>query len=213
MDGTRRKRALVIGCLLALRTLPCAGREAATEVEFQVFDVANLGPKTLAATERLVSEILLAGGIHARWSGVAASKLQLLKTDFSPQKSNYCSTLSGPNRLQVAIFARAPSGLTEQTLGFSLPCAESGVQVVLYADQAAKVSENNAPAFSRVLAYAMAHEFGHVWRHSSRHDDNGLMKGVWSKSDWQRAAVSIVPLLPEQTRRINIAAQKRGLLP
>jgi len=32
----------------------------------------------------------------------------------------------------------------------------------------------------------VAHELGHVLLHSAEHEDSGLMKAVWSKSDWQR---------------------------
>jgi hypothetical protein len=67
------------------------------------------------------------------------------------------------------------------------------------------VSQITAPTFGRVLGYALAHELGHVLIRSAGHEDSGLMKGVWSKADWQRAAVTIIPFSPEQTRRIRAA--------
>jgi hypothetical protein len=84
----------------------------------------------------------------------------------------------------------------------SLPCAKRGVQVTIYADRAADVSGAGGPTFGRVLGYATGHELGHVLLHSGVHDTAVLMKGVWSKRDWQRAAVSIIPFGPTDMRRI-----------
>jgi hypothetical protein len=98
--------------------------------------------------------------------------------DFSARTSGECANASGLNFLRVAVFARAPAELPALALGFSLPCTMAGIQVIVYADHVAKVSEVTTPTFSRVLGYAMAHELGHVLLHSSEHEDIGLMKGV-----------------------------------
>jgi hypothetical protein len=44
---------------------------------------------------------------------------------------------------------------------------------------------------------------GHVLTHSTGHANSGLMKGVWSKTDWQRAAADLILFSPEQARRIR----------
>jgi DNA-binding MurR/RpiR family transcriptional regulator len=80
--------------------------------------------------------------------------------------------------------------------------------VTIYADRIAKVSETAALTFGRVLGYAMAHELGHVLLHSVAHEDIGLMKSVWSRFDWQRAAVSVIPFNPRQSRQIVTAIQE-----
>jgi hypothetical protein len=56
------------------------------------------------------------------------------------------------------------------------------------------------PELRRFRARLVAHELGHVLLRSSAHDSSGLMKGVWAKSDWQRAAVTIIPFTPDQAR-------------
>jgi hypothetical protein len=35
------------------------------------------------------------------------------------------------------------------------------------------------------LGYALAHEVGHVLLRSESHGSAGLMRGIWSRADWQ----------------------------
>jgi hypothetical protein len=167
-----------------------------------IYDGAALGSKALDRTERLASAILSASGLQSSWSEGSPSDWQTLRADFTARPAAECLTVPIPAILRVQIFRHAPPGLSSQALGLSLPCSKEGVQVAIYADRIAKVSETGGPTFCRVLAYAIAHELGHVLLHSARHEDTGLMKAVWSKSDWQRAAVSIVSFSPAETRHI-----------
>ena len=121
-----------------------------------------------------------------------------------------CRADLGPAIVRLRILPQAPAGLPAQALGFSLPCARSGVQVTILADRVATVSETAGPTFGRVLGYAMAHEVGHVLLQSDTHTTAGLMKGIWSKSDWQRAAVSVVSFSLAEARQI---AALRGRTP
>ena len=100
--------------------------------------------------------------------------------------------------MRAEILPHAPSGFSQQALGYALPCAERGMQVTIYADRVEVVSRTNLAAFYRVLGHAIAHEVGHVLLRSGAHDTTGLMRGAWAKSDWQRAAVTIIPFTPGQ---------------
>ena len=59
----------------------------------------------------------------------------------------------------------------------------------------------NSTRFSFYLD-TMAHELGHMLLHSGAHAPTGLMKGIWSKTDWQRAAVSVIEFSPAQVQQI-----------
>jgi hypothetical protein len=50
------------------------------------------------------------------------------------------------------------------------------------------------------IGHALAHEIGHVLLRSCAHDNSGVIKGVWAKSDWQCVAVSILPCTKGQAR-------------
>jgi hypothetical protein len=201
-------RAWRLGVPLALWTLSGAAQTLPLRIQIMVYDRAGVAPKALSQAEGLTGKILVAAGVDTEWSAGAISDLQRLGTDFTARTPVDCASGSGTDLVRVAVFGHAPAGLPVQALGFSLPCAMTGIQVVIYADRVAKVSETNAPTFSRVLGYAMAHELGHVLLRSAGHGDFGLMRGVWSKSDWQRAAVSIIPFSPAQAGQITGMAQK-----
>jgi hypothetical protein len=53
-----------------------------------------------------------------------------------------------------------------------------------------------------VLAHALTHELGHVLLRSDLHEKSGLMKAIWTESDWQRAAVTIIPFSLDDMRFI-----------
>lgn len=194
-------RAWRSGLVLALCAYCSAGATLPVRIEVVVYDGAALGKRTLSSAEKITEEILLVSGLATQWSVGPTSELNRLGIDFSAQTSGACVGQL-PGLLKVLILARAPAGFSTEALGFSLPCATTGIQVILYVDRIAQVRARTAPTFQRVLGYAMVHELGHVLLRSARHGDSGLMKAVWSASDWQRSAVSIMPFSPEQSRRM-----------
>lgn len=192
-----------IGLLLtSLLSTAGLGQEAPlTELSIITYDAAHIGPKTLDQAERLTGTILLTAGIRSRWQAGDAKQLANLHQDFTAYSAKDCQA-DRASVLRVQILPRAPVGLSPNALGFSLPCARSGIQVTIYADRISNVSETGGPTFGRVLGYAIAHELGHVLLHSDAHAPAGLMKGTWSKSDWQRAAVSVIPFSPAEAQQI-----------
>jgi len=167
-----------------------------------VYDAAGIGTKTLERTEHFGEVILSASGLPSIWSAGKASDLASLGTDFTARTTRECLVGPIPPVLRVRVLRTAPPGVAPQTLGFSLPCARAGVPVTIYADHAATVSQAGGPTFCRVLAYAIVHELGHVLLRSEAHEASGLMKAIWSKGDWQRAAVSFISFTPVDVRRI-----------
>lgn len=193
------------GLLLGLGTFRGTGQPRPIKIPIVIYDTAAVGTKTLFRAEQLTGRILRAAGLEAEWSTGSIADLKRLKMDFTARDAGECNGIFTPSLLRVQILPRAPVGVPLQALGFSLPCAMTGIQVIVYADRVAAASQQMAPTFSRVLGYTLAHELGHVLIHSARHEDSGLMKGIWSKVDWQRAAVDIVPFSPGQARRIRAA--------
>jgi hypothetical protein len=204
----RLTRAWRSGALVTFWALGAAGQTVPIRIQIVVYDSGNVGVKTLSAAESVTGKILSSAGLDAKWTAGPISDLERLGMDFTARTPEECTNASSPEFLRVQVVAHAPLGFQAQALGFSLPCATTGIQATLYADRVAKVSGPMAPTFSRVLGYAMAHELGHVLLHSAEHDHTGLMKGAWSRNDWQRAAVSNIPFSPVQARQIVGAIQK-----
>lgn len=203
-----RRMASLMACtaLAALSTTALAGatgdsNQHDSQIIISIYDLAHVGSKTLIQSEQLVTAIFAAAEVDARWTTGSVLDARPVMLDFSPRDAGECRAALA-SVLLVQIMARAPSGFPPQALGFSLPCAERGVQVTVYEDRVELVSRTTLASFPRVLAYALVHELGHILLRSSLHTQSGLMKGIWTKSDWQRAAVTIIPFSPDQARFI-----------
>ncbi len=201
--ATDVSQACRTGLILYLLWTAAAGQgRPDRKLSIMVYDAAQVGAKTLEHSESLAGTILLKAGIQSRWDAGPVEDLGNLGLDFTAYLGSECHAgpIAGIVRLQI--LSHSPASWAAQALGFSLPCARHGLQVTIYADRVAGVSESGRPTFGRVLAYVMAHELGHLLLHSGRHEDTGLMKGIWSKSDWQRAATSIISFSPSEARQI-----------
>jgi hypothetical protein len=202
-------KTLRMGLLLSLLSTAALSQASPhLKVTIVIYDSAHVGAKTLGRTERIAGTILQTAEIESRWDTGPVQDLGNLGTDFTAYSRGDCEHRPTSAILRVHILPRAPSGVAAQALGYSLPCPKGGVQVTIFADRAATVSEMGGPTFGRVLGYAIAHELGHVLLHSGAHDAAGLMKGIWSKRDWQRAAVSIIPFSPTDVQRIAALHQR-----
>lgn len=201
MDANKSRRMGLELCLLLTAT--ASQSLADTRLSIIVYDAAHIGPKTLVRAERLAGAILGTVGILPNWNAGPLGDLASLGTDFTAYGRKECNSEQSPAILRVQILQHAPVGLAAQALGFSLPCARRGIQVTIYADRVSSESETGGPTFGRVLGYAIAHELGHVLLHSDAHTPAGLMKGTWSKADWQRAAVSVISFSPVEARQIT----------
>jgi hypothetical protein len=171
------------------------------EIIVSVYDFAHIGAKTVAQSEQLATRIFALAGVDAQWNTGSPSETKKIMLDFRATGPGGC-TAPLPSVLQVQILSQAPRGLPPQALGFSLPCAERGMQVTLFEDRIEAVSQASHASFYRVLAHALAHELGHVLLRSDLHEKIGLMKAIWTESDWQRAAVTIIPFSPNDNRTI-----------
>jgi hypothetical protein len=197
--------------LLSLLSTAIVGQEPPrVKLSIVVYDSAHVGSKTTEYAEHVAGEILAKASIQSSWLAGPVEELGSLGMDFTAYAAKACHPDLGQATVRLQILPHAPAGLPAQALGFSLPCARSGVQVTILADRVATVSETAGPTFGRVLGYVMAHEVGHVLLQSDTHTTAGLMKGIWSKSDWQRAAVSVVSFSLAEARQI---AALRGRTP
>lgn len=193
-----------VGLFIVSTLLPRAAGQELSPIELSIvaYDAARVGPKTLHQAESVAATILLTAAIRSRWEAGHLQEVRTLGMEFTAYTRQQCQAGPISAVLRVQILPYAPAGLPPSALGFSLPCARSGVQVTIYADRVANVSKTGGPTFGRTLGYAIAHELGHVLLHSGAHGPDGLMKAIWSKGDWQRAAVSVIPFSPSQARQI-----------
>ncbi len=187
---------------IPLAAAPDGSIRCENRITVSTYDFANIGSKALRQGEQLASYIFAVAGVDTQWTTGSLSDAQGRLNDFRAAPDDGQCRTPLPSVLRVQILSHGPNGFAPQALGYALPCALRGTQVTLYADRIEQVSRTTLALFYRVLGYALAHELGHVLLRSAEHDDSGLMKSVWSKSDWQRAAISIIPFAPDQARRL-----------
>ncbi len=172
-----------------------------------IYDFANVAPGTLEPAEALAAEIFARAGIALRLETATSVDGKPLGSDFSASGVDGCMQSPAPAVIRAQILPHAPPGFPARALAYSLPCAHWGAQITLYADRMETVSRRDNIFLDRVLAYSLAHELGHVLRRSSQHDTDGLMKDVWARQDWRRAAASIVIFnSPQHPPNSNLSA-------
>lgn len=119
---------------------------------------------------------------------------------------------SHARELSFQLLPHAPQGVATGTLGFSLPCAAFGIDSTIFIDKCEAVTYQTLASFSKVLAYTIAHELGHLLLRSNEHSPTGLMRAQWDKASWIRATVAGIPIDPEQARRMRIELSRRESL-
>ncbi len=201
VSGMRRITFWIVGTFFTTLSPAAFATPADGQIMVSVYDFAHIGPKTVAQSEQLATRIFALAGVDAQWNTGSLSDAKNAMLDFSPTGPEGC-TAPLPAVLRVQVLSRAPNGLPSQALGFSLPCAERGMQVTLFEDRIETVGQTYHASFYRVLAYALAHELGHVLLRSELHEKSGLMKAIWTANDWQCAAVTIIPFSPDDIRLI-----------
>jgi hypothetical protein len=63
---------------------------------------------------------------------------------------------------------------------------------------------------SQVLAFAIAHELGHLLILDQSHSSTGIMRGSWGLDDFARIATGQLDFIPEQARLIRSEAARRS---
>ena len=164
-----------------------------------LYNLADASPKTLDRATVQARKIFQATGITITWlqPPVDSPEAHLLdQNNLAPTQLD--STLC----LVLRLMPNAPLAFPG-ALGFALPFARSGVNVeILYDPIKAQAISLGIPEYT-ILAYAMAHEIGHVLLHSSAHSRAGIMSTNWNLETWRFVSFGMLKFLPEQTARMR----------
>jgi hypothetical protein len=101
---------------------------------------------------------------------------------------------AAPATLTIHVIIRrqpggGPGGSSPSALGTTLGDDHSGGgSSFIFYDRVLKFAHAHTRAVDVILAYAIAHELGHVLLPSPAHTEAGLMKGEWSEDDLRRFA-------------------------
>jgi hypothetical protein len=185
----------------------------ASPVVIRVYNTANVEPENLLGAEQVVTRILAGAGIPTEWRSGDQSDPEAHFLDYTDSPAPTCHEPLKSRELTLEIEETAPGWMPKTLLGRSLPCARRGILAMVFQDRISSVVEHNGISYDRVLGHAIAHEIGHVLLQSDTHAAFGLMRGIWTARDWQRAAVSDVGFSPQEAAQIRASLEKAGTTP
>lgn len=176
------------------------------DAQIRIFNLARVPKRDLSRAEDEVTRIFGDADMAVHWAEGSLEDSASLITDFSANNSTAtgCKVARDARELRLQLLPRAPHGFDARTLGFSLPCAAFGIDSTIFIDRCEGVTYHTPASFSKVLAYAIAHELGHLLLRSAEHTQTGLMSARWDKATWLRATVRGIAIDREQGLRMRI---------
>jgi hypothetical protein len=173
-----------------------------------IYDQTGLSAGHIGWAQAEVSRIYRAAGLQIKWDQSVANTTDAQSIDMSSR--DFRGGEKGPfpehdprSCLVVSIVRNMPTRALPGALGFALPFAQKGSNVVLFRERIETAARTaNIPTYA-ALGYAIAHEIGHVLLASSQHSNAGLMQGCWNATVWKLASQGLLTFLPEQARQLR----------
>lgn len=167
----------------------------AAALQVQVYDYAGLSPAALHEFVTRTQAILTGSGISVEVDACARGV------------ATPCESRRGSSRqLVIRVVGgttRSGTNVRWQHLGRSIASHHGGTYASVFLKQAEdEAAETNLPLLV-VLAYAAAHEVGHLLLGDEAHTPRGLMKANWETEDFEAMAQNRLHFSPEQTRELT----------
>lgn len=159
-------------------------------LQVQVYDYAGLGPAGILDFVTRTEHILAGSGIS-------------VEVDACGGLSTPCASRQGNSKQVVIRVLDVIAQKSKHDLGESIVSRDGGTygSVFLRAAQD-KAAEANVPRLL-VLAYAAAHEVGHLLLGNEAHTSRGLMKARWTDDDFEAMAQSRLHFSREQVKELT----------
>jgi hypothetical protein len=106
----------------------------------------------------------------------------------------------------IRLVSAAPSSYKKarwQHLGQSIADHEGGTYATVFLDLVEDAAANAGLPRTLVLAYAAAHEVGHLLLGDDAHTSDGLMKASWKSEDFQAIALNRFHFSPRQAEELK----------
>ena len=139
---------------------------------------------TVEHAEREVARIFREVGIEISWVNcpLTEAELGLYPACLQPAESLIFDMNVVPR------FMAMRASMPETSLGFTSLTKEGRASVAtVFYDSVKEVAEPTVPALTAILAYAMAHELGHLLLPNSGHSSGGIMRARWTPEDLRNA--------------------------
>jgi hypothetical protein len=143
-----------------------------------VYDYAGLSDTAISEVESLSSVLLSRAGIQTQW-------VHCLGHQSGPRPA-LCDGNLEPGSVMIRILKTHIGA--QNKLGDPLGSAVvRGSYASLYASEIGKYADHNGLPASNLMAYAAAHEIGHLLL-GEKHAPSGLMRAVWGQTEYREMA-------------------------
>ncbi len=186
-------------CLLPLLLLTLAANGNAVSaptsaIQVQVYDYAGLNQAALHQLIARTQEILASSGVS-------------LEVDACARGAAPCESHTGSSR-QIVIrvvtdTVKKIKNVRWDTLGQSVASPDGGTYATVFLKPVEEIASEEKLPRTIVLAYAAAHEIGHLLLGDQAHTSRGLMKATWGPDDYQAMAQNRFHFSLEQTRELT----------
>ena len=189
-----------------------AAADGRLTLHVHVYNLANISNNELERALEYSSRILAAAGVHVLWELGDADSAEGHTMDLTAAADRANRRLDDRGFLVVRFVRGIPPALLPGALGLALPSAQNGGHVSLFYDRIETVAQSVAPSAAKILGSALAHEIGHVLLGSEQHSQDGIMKAVWSRADYQSLAARQFEFQPREAGVLREEVSRRAKL-
>jgi hypothetical protein len=166
-----------------------------TAVEVHLDDYARLQPSTFQRLVTQTQKILAETGLS----------IQMKACERSLPIS--CESQTGKTRyLVVRVVANGPTkmkNVMRPPLGQSFADHDGGTYASVFLERVQNQAASADVPLLNVLAYATAHEIGHLLLGNEAHTPRGVMKGTWDRKDYEAMKQNYLHFSKEQVRQLR----------
>jgi hypothetical protein len=205
---------LSLAILLTVAAASSAAKDAPGEVEtrFQiavrVYNYAGVTGRTLLRAEEEGTRIFRKAGLEVVWLECSLSP--------SPEgQATPCQTPLGAITVNLKILPPSMAARFESSreeMGFALVLARSGSasDAWVFYQRVEEAAASEIASVSQILAYAMAHEIGHLLLGPDHHSREGIMCARWNQKSLEEVGQGQMFFTRDQTRLIRDEVQARS---
>jgi hypothetical protein len=167
-----------------------------------ILNYANVGRECLRASERQAAALFARVGVQIAWSEYSGKRLLVPSGKPAP---DFSVRIVHASRLLRARRISNTDALGQSIMAPGTEGTIRGRIANVFYDQVEHVSMLWGLLPRGVLAYAIAHELGHLL--GARHSRRGIMKGSWTLRDLRLASRGELRFLPAQAAALQRAAR------
>jgi hypothetical protein len=181
----------------------------ASVITIRLHNYAAVPKRLLERAQKEAGRVLSQAGVELHWVDCPIPRADLER--YPP-----CPETGGLNMIDLNLLPRKMAELAKQpnrTLGLT-PMSKERQRVsitMVFVDLVKEHTRLGQASVSQLLAYAIAHEMGHILLRTSTHSSTGIMRSDWTATDLQQITQGYLLFTPQQGERMRTELSTRCL--